>query len=106
MIAAFKQRAKYTLPALMQATLDVEFLAQTLNNYTTDRAGEVQSQIYLALDERTDNESRARLQNELPEMRSSLKRLREATKGEFGCFKKERRGRGERERERPGSARG
>ena len=102
MINAFKQRTKYTLPALMQATLDVEFLAQTLNNYTTDRAGEVQSQIYLALDERTDNDSRAKLQSELPEMRSTLKRLREGTKGEFGCFKKERRGRSE----RPGSSRG
>jgi exocyst complex component 2 len=102
LINAFKQRAKYTLPALMQATLDVEFMAQTLNNYTTERAGEVQSQIYLALDERTDNDSRAKLQNELPEMRSSLKKLREGTKGSFGCFKKERRGRGE----RPGSSRG
>lgn len=102
LIGAFKSRAKYTLPALMQATLDVEFMAQTLNNYTTDRAGEVQSQIYLALDERTDNEARAKLQGELPEMRAILKKLREGTKGEFGCFKRERRGRAE----RPGSSRG
>ncbi|KAK4541638.1 hypothetical protein LTR36_007782 [Oleoguttula mirabilis] len=85
--------AHYSLPALMQATLDVEFLAQTLNNYTTDRAGEVQSQIYLALDERTDDQARLRLQGELPEMRGVLKRLREGTKGEFGCFRRERRGR-------------
>ena len=93
LINAFKQRSRYTLPALMQATLDVEFMAQTLNNYTTDRASEIQSQIYLALDERTDNEARAQLQGELPEMRSTLKRLREGTKGEFGCFRRERRGR-------------
>jgi exocyst complex component 2 len=79
----------------MQATLDVEFLAQTLNNYTTDRAGEVQSQIYLALDERTDNDARGRLQGELPAMRGILKGLREKTKGEFGCFRRERRGRRE-----------
>lgn len=96
LIAAFRQRPKYTLPALMQATLDVEFMAQTLNNYTTDRAGETQSQIYLALDERTDNDARARLQGELPEMRAILKKLRESTKGEFGCFKRERRGRTDR----------
>ncbi|KAK3713638.1 Exocyst complex component S5 [Vermiconidia calcicola] len=102
LINAFKQRTKYTLPALMQATLDVEFMAQTLNNYTTDRAGEVQSQIYLALDERTDNDARMRLQQELPEMRSILKKLREGTKGEFGCFKRDRRGR----TERAGSSRG
>jgi len=101
LIAAFKQRQRYTLPALMQATLDVEFMAQTLNNYTTDRASEVQSHVYLALDERTDNDARARLESELPEMRAVLKKLREGTKGEFGCFKRERRG-----RERAVSSRG
>jgi exocyst complex component 2 len=101
LIAAFKQRPRYTLPALMQATLDVEFMAQTLNNYTTDRASEVQSHVYLALDERTDNDARARLEGELPEMRAVLKKLREGTKGEFGCFKRERRG-----RERAVSSRG
>jgi exocyst complex component 2 len=101
LIAAFKQRQRYTLPELMQATLDVEFMAQTLNNYTTDRASEVQSHVYLALDERTDNDARARLEGELPEMRAVLKKLREGTKGEFGCFKRERRG-----RERAASSRG
>ncbi|CAK4034666.1 exocyst complex [Lecanosticta acicola] len=93
LINAFRERARFSLAALMQATLDVEFMAQTLTNYTTDRAGEVQSQIYLALDERTDNDARAKLQGELPEMRGILKKLRESTKGQFGCFKRERRGR-------------
>jgi len=95
LLNAFKHRQPnhYSLPALMQATLDVEFLAQTLNQFTTERAGEVQSQIYLALDERTDEDARRRLQGELPEMRGVLKRLRDGTKGEFGCFRKERRGR-------------
>jgi exocyst complex component 2 len=72
----------------MQATLDVEFVAQTLSHYTTDRASELQSQIYQDLDGRTDNDARARLQNELPEMRNVLKKLREASKNEFACFKK------------------
>jgi len=92
LIAAFQTRARYTLPALMQATLDVEFLAQTLNNYTTDKASEVQSGIYVSLDERTDNDARVRLQNELGEMRGVLKRLRQSTQGEFGCFKRMRSG--------------
>ena len=90
LLQTFKTRTAYSLPALMQATLDVEFLAQTLNHYTTDKAGEVQSQIYLALDERTSNDARAGLQAELPGMRATLKRLRENSKGEFGCFRKER----------------
>jgi exocyst complex component 2 len=95
LLNAFKNRQPphYHLSALMQATVDVEFLAQTLNNYTTDRAGDIQSQIYLALDEKTDEDARRRLQGELPEMRGVLKRLRESTKGEFGCFRRERRGR-------------
>lgn len=93
MLNSFKQRQRYSLGALMQATLDVEFTAQTLNNYTTEKAGDLQGQIYLALDERTDNDARLKLQTELPQMRAILKRLREATKGEFACFKKERRSR-------------
>lgn len=98
LLSAFKQRTNYSLPALMQATLDVELIAQTLSNYTTEKASETQSQIYLVLDERTDHDARMRLQGELPEMRAILKRLREGTKGQFGCFKRERRGRSERER--------
>lgn len=93
LLSSFQQRASYTLPALMQATLDVELIAQTLSNYTTEKASETQSQIYLVLDERTDHDARMKLQGELPEMRAVLKRLREGTKGQFGCFKRERRAR-------------
>ncbi|KAF2435476.1 hypothetical protein EJ08DRAFT_625967 [Tothia fuscella] len=90
LIDSFKQRPRYSLPALMQATLDVEFLAQTMNQYTTEKAADIQSAIYVALDERTDNEARLKLQDELQEMRGALKRLREATKVEFVCFKRQR----------------
>ncbi|KAG9258036.1 exocyst complex component Sec5 [Emericellopsis atlantica] len=91
LLEAFRRRPKYPLEALMQATLDVEFVAQTLSHYTTDRASELQGQIYQELDSRTDNDARARLQSELPEMRSVLKKLREASKSEFACFKKPKR---------------
>jgi exocyst complex component 2 len=83
LLEAFGQRPKYTLPALMQATLDVEFMAQTLNNYTTERAGRTQSDIYVLLDARTDDDARLRLQRELQELRSILKRLREGTRTEL-----------------------
>jgi exocyst complex component 2 len=96
LLEAFKTRPRYSLGALMQATLDVEFVAQTLSQYTTDKASELQSQIYQELDGRTDNEARAKLQSELPEMRSVLKRLREASKSEFACFRKPKRGGGDR----------
>jgi exocyst complex component 2 len=90
LITAFKERPKYSLPALMQATLDVEFLAQTMNQYTTEQVGATQSSIYVALDERTDNDARVRLQDELQEIKGMLKRLREATRVEFVCFKRVR----------------
>ncbi|KAJ4270403.1 Exocyst complex component S5 [Fusarium torreyae] len=91
LLEAFRRRPRYTLEALMQATLDVEFVAQTLSHYTSERASELQSQIYQELDARTDNEARTRLQGELSEMRNVLKRLREASKNEFACFKKPKR---------------
>ena len=83
LIGVLKERPRYGLGALMQATLDVEFLAQTLSSYTTVAASETQSNIYLGLDERTDNDARVKLQNELPGMRATLKKLREGTKGEL-----------------------
>lgn len=91
LLDAFKTRPRYNLSALMQATLDVEFVAQTLTQYITEKSSEIQTQIYQELDSRTDNEARAKLQNELPEMRSVLKKLREASKSEFACFRKARR---------------
>lgn len=87
---AFRKRSSYNLSSLMQATLDIEFVAQTLTQYTTEKAGEIQSQIYQELDKGTDNESRGRLQGELPEMRKVLKSLREGSRNEFACFKKSR----------------
>lgn len=91
LLDTFKQRSRYDIGALMQATLDVEFVAQTLAQYTTERASQTQSEIYSMLDSRTDDATRAALQNELPGMRDVLKKLRELSKNEFGCFKKPRR---------------
>lgn len=77
----------------MQATLDIEFVAQTLTQYTTEKAGEVQSAIYSELDKGTDDVARQALQRELPEMRAVLKKLREGSRGVFGCFRRSRSGR-------------
>ncbi|KAJ5676992.1 uncharacterized protein N7477_002625 [Penicillium maclennaniae] len=92
LLAAFKTRSSFSLAALMQATLDTEFIAQTLSQYSTDEASNTQSQIYVELDRRTTNEARTKLQAELGEMRVVLKRLRDRTKGEFACFRKSRSG--------------
>lgn len=96
LLAAFRARPTFSLAALMQATLDTEFIAQTLSQYSTEEASNIQSQIYVELDRRTTNEARAKLQAELGDLRSVLKRLRDRTKGEFACFRKTRSGGGSR----------
>lgn len=90
-LTAFKQRSSYPLAGLMQATLDVEFVAQTMSQYTTKKASDIQSEIYIQLDRGTTPDASKRLQGELPEMRQVLKRLREGTRSEFLCFKREKR---------------
>ncbi|KAI2465096.1 exocyst complex component Sec5-domain-containing protein [Annulohypoxylon bovei var. microspora] len=91
LLECLKSRPKFDLGALMQATLDVEFFAQTLSQYTTERASGIQGEIYSMLDSKTDNQARARLQDELPGMREVLKKLREQSRSEFACFKRPRR---------------
>jgi exocyst complex component 2 len=108
LLDGFKERKpnSYTLPALMQATLDTEFIAQTMSQYATAKAGEIQGQIYTELDKRTTNEARQKLQQELGDMRVVLKRLREGSRNSFGCFKRQRpsdKDRGRPERKNVGS---
>jgi len=91
MADAMRLRPRYPLEFLIQATLDVEFVAHTLALYTTPVASELQSGIYAELDSRTDDDARASLQGELPDMRNLLKKLREASKAEFACFRKQKR---------------
>ncbi|KAF1811418.1 exocyst complex component Sec5 [Eremomyces bilateralis CBS 781.70] len=83
MIGALGERKRYPLPALMQATIDCEFTAQTLMAYTTNKVTELQGAIYPMLDGKTDHEARFQLKNELPEMKMTLKRLKESTQGEL-----------------------
>lgn len=92
LLDGFRERKPntYTLPALMQATLDTEFIAQTMTHYATAKAGEIQGQIYTELDKRTTNEARTRLQQELGDMRIVLKKLREGSRNSFACFKRPR----------------
>lgn len=89
-LEALKARGKYSLPALMQATLDLEFVAHTMSQYTTDRASKTQDEIYSELDRCTDDNARIKSRDELVEIGLVLKKLREGTRSEFACFKKQR----------------
>lgn len=74
----------------MQATIDVEFVAHTLLQYTSTQGADAQNRTYELLDQRTDDKARASLREELGEMKVILRRLREGTRGEFGCFRRVR----------------
>lgn len=92
LVDGFKERKsnRYSLAALIQATLDTEFIAQTMSQYASKRTGEIQNEIYVELDKRTTNDARADLQKELGVMRGVLKKLREQSRNSFGCFKRAR----------------
>ncbi|KAF3918702.1 hypothetical protein AA313_de0207881 [Arthrobotrys entomopaga] len=81
---------KFGLPALLQATLDVEFVNQTLGQFVTKRAQELQSEIYVELDKRSDGPSRAALHKELADLRNVLMGLRRNTRAEFLCFRQKK----------------
>lgn len=91
-LEAFKARGRYSLPALMQATLDLEFLASSILLYTTDKVTKTQNDTYVELDRCTDNSARTKSHEELKHMAPTLKRLRERTRSEFACFRKPRDG--------------
>jgi len=67
-----KMSLEYLLAGLMQATLDVEPVAQTTSQYTTKPASATQSEFYIQLDQGTTPDSSKRLQAELPGMRQVL----------------------------------
>jgi len=92
LLNAFKSRPfeKFSLSALLQATLDVEFVNQTLNQFNTDRARELQQEIYVELDKRSDGPARTALQKELADMRTVLTGLRRGTRAEFLCFRQKK----------------
>ncbi|KAK6346813.1 hypothetical protein TWF696_006921 [Orbilia brochopaga] len=96
---------KFGLPALLQATLDVEFVNQTLGQFVTQRAQQLQSEIYVELDQRSDGPSRAALHRELADLRNVLMGLRRNTRAEFLCFRQKKAGGdrgGDGSRNRPG----
>ena len=90
MSVGFSRRPNYTLADIMQATLDLEFMSQVLVQYTSEKETELTSGVYAMMDERTDDQSRTGLQMELGGLKGHLKVVRERTKGEFGCFRRER----------------
>src|SRR5690606_22983534 len=83
LLEAFKQRKSYNLGELLQATLDVEFVNQTLSQYATEKAMKWQSDVYVVLDNGSDESARMGLKEELAEMKRILNSLRRYSRAEL-----------------------
>lgn len=83
LLECFKQRKSYTLGELLQATLDVEFVNQTLSQFNTPKSSEYQQLVYVELDRGSDGDARLGLQKELGEMKRILSSLRRYSRAEL-----------------------
>ncbi|KAI1129519.1 exocyst complex component Sec5-domain-containing protein [Nemania abortiva] len=90
-LQVFGSRPKYDIGALMQATLDYEFLAWVLKHYTSDTIGELHDAIYAILDSKTNDKARKELEKRLTGMGDQLASLHAQARTEFACFGKDRR---------------
>lgn len=94
LVQGFKGREKYELGELLQATLDTEFVFQSLDSYISPEAKNRQTELYGVLDKRATADAKSRLQNELAECKSILSRVRRYSRAEFACFRDKKKERG------------
>lgn len=90
LFSAFRTHPPISSTSLMQNMIDFEFLTQVMSQYTTDRAINLQDQIHAELDKIVSGEgvgSREKSREELAGVVGIVKRLREGTRAEFGCFR-------------------
>lgn len=90
LLSAFRTHPPFSSSSLMQSILDIEFVAQVMSQYTTERAIKFQDQIHAELDKVVSGEGmglREKSREELFEVTGLVKRLREGMRGEFGCFR-------------------
>lgn len=89
-LSAFRTHPPFSSNSLRQSIIDIDFVMQVMSQYTTERARNSQDEIYAELDKVVSGEgvgSRERSREELFEVSVLVKRLREGTRVEFGCFR-------------------
>lgn len=83
LLESFRRRERFSLGELLQATLDVEFVNQTLSQFSTPEASDAQQKVYVELDRGSDAEARTGLQKELTDMKRILSSLRRSSRAEL-----------------------
>ncbi|RIA91034.1 exocyst complex component Sec5-domain-containing protein [Glomus cerebriforme] len=88
-LEVFQKVEKFSLGGMCQATLDIEFMNQTLSQYVTTQAQETLQLIYTSIEQLYDTTSGSnRLDSELSSVKQFLVEGRKNTSLQFLCFKK------------------
>ncbi|CAG8621305.1 2618_t:CDS:10, partial [Ambispora leptoticha] len=86
---AFKKVEKFGMGGMLQATLEIEFMHQTLSQYVTPKAQETLQAIYVTIEQSYDpSQGSGNLQSELSSVKKLLVESRKSTSLQFLCFKK------------------
>ncbi|RUP45221.1 exocyst complex component Sec5-domain-containing protein [Jimgerdemannia flammicorona] len=89
-LESFQQVDRFGMGGMLQATLEIEFMHQTLSQYVTPVAAETLQQIYSTIEAAYDPQQQHsnNLQTELNSVKKLLVDSRKSTAVQFLCFKK------------------
>ena len=91
---SFQRIPRFGLGGMLQATLEIEFLHQTLTNFISPKAEGLLKQVYETISHkyrRVDAREKEQLNSELERVKQILVASRKATALEFLCFRRARR---------------
>jgi len=103
-LGCFKQVKRFGMGGMLRATLEIEFLHQTLMRFCTPGAVKTLTEIYETISrayQRKPGQTED-LQSELDGVKKTLNDTRRATQIEFLCFKMPKKDKGEGRKEREG----
>jgi exocyst complex component 2 len=88
-LESFRQVERFGMGGMLQATLEIEFIHQTLSQYVTTQASELLQQIYQTIEQAYDPQQQhsGNLQNELSSVKKLLVDSRKSTVVQYLCFK-------------------
>ncbi|KAG0174880.1 hypothetical protein DFQ28_007669 [Apophysomyces sp. BC1034] len=91
-LESFRQVERFGMGGMLQATLEIEFMHQTLSQYVTSAASDTLQLIYQTIEQAYDQQQQlsGNLQSELSHVKEILVFSRKSTVVQFLCFKQNR----------------
>ncbi|KAF9115084.1 hypothetical protein BGX27_009007 [Mortierella sp. AM989] len=87
-LRCFQQIERFGMGGMLHATLEMEFMNQTLSQYRSPSSDEILQMVYGAIDRAYQPEGGDNLQNEMGVLKKLLADARQSTQVQFMCFKK------------------